>query len=482
MQSTLNQENEADSARRSPTEAEVWQQLAPRLDDALNELGETDRAALVLRFFENKTAREMAEALRMKEDAVQKRVTRALEKLRTRLLKHGVTLTTTVLASAVATNSVQAAPVGMAVKISVVTAKGTAAMTTTVKGALKLMAWTKAKTTAAIAVSVLLAAGTVTVIKLNVLPATNEPSYQGERLSKLVQGLEFENRNPPPDLGYKLRGMGKAAVSNLIAMLRTHNPAMDARSPVLAKNSREINDLFMAEQTVHHRAATALGEIGPEASDAIRDLEILAGNPDIRTAGRARAALMKIRQEPVEPVVARLADIHSTNWLASVFIIKYLGTNAASAVPLLVEKLQAAKATTNRQATSSLLETLGGVASHPELSVPVLIGCLSDTNAPVRRCAIDGLCKFPEEKERIVPLFLTAMKDNDLNVWLGAALGLEEHFIADLKVRSAYVEALNASLQSPAGIIRVNAAMFLQRMNFISGTMAELNLWLTGGF
>src|SRR5476651_790162 len=67
MQSTLNE-----------PDAEVWAQLAPLLDDAMAELGETDRTALVLRYFENKSAHEIAGALRMKEDAAQKRVSRAL--------------------------------------------------------------------------------------------------------------------------------------------------------------------------------------------------------------------------------------------------------------------------------------------------------------------------------------------------------------------------------------------------------------------
>src|ERR1035438_9408101 len=120
MQSTLNQ-----------PDADAWAQHAPRLDDALAELGETDRTALVLRFFENKTAREIARALRMEEAAAQKRVARALEKLRARFVKRGVTLTATVIAGAVAANSVQAAPVGLAVTVKAVAlaAAGTGAFT-----------------------------------------------------------------------------------------------------------------------------------------------------------------------------------------------------------------------------------------------------------------------------------------------------------------------------------------------------------------
>ena len=148
MQSTLNE-----------PDADAWAQLAPLLDDALNELGETDRAALVLRYFENKTVREIADTLRLEEGAAQKRVNRALEKLRALFSKRGVTLTATVIAGAVAANSVQAAPVALAVTVTA--AKGAVASVSTlalVKGALNLMAWVKAKTTA------LIVAGTVFII------------------------------------------------------------------------------------------------------------------------------------------------------------------------------------------------------------------------------------------------------------------------------------------------------------------------------
>ena len=155
MQSILNQ-----------PDTDAWAQLAPLLDDALNELGETDRTALVLRFFENKSAREVAEALRMEEGAAQKRVARALEKLRAIFVKRGVTLTATVIAGAVAANSVQAAPMGLAVMVMAATAKGAAVGSSTltiIKGALKIMAWTKAKMVIAVGVGILLAAGTATV-------------------------------------------------------------------------------------------------------------------------------------------------------------------------------------------------------------------------------------------------------------------------------------------------------------------------------
>jgi len=158
--------NTDDLSRRSETEADAWAQLAPLLDDALAELGETDRAALVLRFFENKTAREIAGALRMEEAAAQKRVARALAKLRAIFVKRGVALTATVIAGAVAANSVQAAPAGLAVTITAAAAKGasiSATITTLVKGTMKTMTWLKIKFAIGVGAVALLAGGVATV-------------------------------------------------------------------------------------------------------------------------------------------------------------------------------------------------------------------------------------------------------------------------------------------------------------------------------
>ncbi len=159
IQSTLNQ-----------PDTDVWAQLAPLLDDALAELGEADRTALVLRFFENKTAREIAVALRTKEAAAQKRVARALEKLRANFMKRGVALTAAIIAGAVAANSAPAAPAGLAVKISAVAAKGTAvstSITTLVKGTMKTMTWIKLKTTIIISAASLVVGGTAAIAFTN---------------------------------------------------------------------------------------------------------------------------------------------------------------------------------------------------------------------------------------------------------------------------------------------------------------------------
>jgi RNA polymerase sigma factor (sigma-70 family) len=158
MQSILNE------AANEP--AETWNQIAPLLDGAMEKLGQKDHDALVLRFFEGRNFREIGAALGASEDAAKMRVNRALEKLRKFFTKRGVSSTTAIIAGAISTNSVQAAPVVLAKSVTAVAiAKGAAASGSTptlIKGALKLMAWTKAKTAIVVGAGVLLAAGTTT--------------------------------------------------------------------------------------------------------------------------------------------------------------------------------------------------------------------------------------------------------------------------------------------------------------------------------
>ena len=95
-------------------EESEWQHIAPLLDEAMAELNETDRHALLLRYFEGQTLPEVGTALALTEEAARKRVTRGLEKLRKYFVRRGVTLSATVIAGMVAANSVQAAPAGLA--------------------------------------------------------------------------------------------------------------------------------------------------------------------------------------------------------------------------------------------------------------------------------------------------------------------------------------------------------------------------------
>src|ERR1035437_11177282 len=124
---------------QSTTPDPFWGQMSPLLAEALATLGETDRQAVLLRFFENKSLAEVGSHLGTGEDTARKRVTRALEKLHRYFNKRGVNSTTTIIAGAISANSVQAAPVTLAKSVTAVAiAKGAAASGSTltlIKGA-----------------------------------------------------------------------------------------------------------------------------------------------------------------------------------------------------------------------------------------------------------------------------------------------------------------------------------------------------------
>lgn len=139
MQSTLNE-----------PEVAAWNQLAPLLDGAMDSLSEADRNAIVLRFFEGKSLAEVGVTMGTREGAAKKRVSRALERLRTFFSKRGVTLPSVLIAGAVSANAVQAVPAGLAATVAAAASNSSTLAVSTLalaKGAVKLMAWAKAKMT-----------------------------------------------------------------------------------------------------------------------------------------------------------------------------------------------------------------------------------------------------------------------------------------------------------------------------------------------
>jgi len=134
-----------------------WERIRPVLDEALDSLGDEDRTALLLRYFENKSLREVGEALGTSDDTAQKRVSRATERLREFFSKRNVTIGASGLAVLLSANSVQAAPAGLAAAISTAALAGTAVTTLTAVTAAKTITMTLLQKTAVTAALALVA-------------------------------------------------------------------------------------------------------------------------------------------------------------------------------------------------------------------------------------------------------------------------------------------------------------------------------------
>jgi RNA polymerase sigma factor (sigma-70 family) len=215
LKSESRRQHREQEAQMEPTANEDesnWQLLAPVLDEALSKLGELDRTAILLRYFENKNLRDVGLALGTTEDTARMRVSRAVEKLRLFLTKRKVLVPAVVLTGLLAARTVQAAPAGLAASTTAAAAvKGTAASVASlsiVKGTLKTMALIKLKITLALGLAAVLIAGATALTLSGPAPEAVGPADAFKRFiasPPVISDIEFVQHHPqgngesPPD-------------------------------------------------------------------------------------------------------------------------------------------------------------------------------------------------------------------------------------------------------------------------------------------
>ncbi|MDB6032132.1 MAG: hypothetical protein JWM16_2470 [Verrucomicrobiales bacterium] len=161
--------------------------VAPILDEAINALGEEDRKAILLRFFEDRDFRSIGDSLGSSEEAARKRVARALDKLHALLGKRGFAFSAASLSAIIAQGALNAAPLGLSAAIST-KALVAAAASGTGWSFLKLMASTKIK--AGLASGVVLASAVTSLIihqqsETRLVAAERQLAQQAERAAEL---------------------------------------------------------------------------------------------------------------------------------------------------------------------------------------------------------------------------------------------------------------------------------------------------------
>ena len=230
--------------------AATWEHIGPQLDAALGELTEPDRDALLLRYFERKSAAEMAQLLGISDEAAQKRVNRAVERLRDSFAKHGVTVGASGLVAVISAHAVQAAPAGLLATISAAAVfAGTAASTSTVIATTKTLAMTTLpKTFVTFTVAVL--AGAV-IYEL----------HQADRWHERVQTLQ-QQQAPLAEQVRQLQRERNDATNQLAAWLQNNDPKR------LRKEHLELLSLRgrvtqMATELRERKSAGTLGDSNP---------------------------------------------------------------------------------------------------------------------------------------------------------------------------------------------------------------------------
>lgn len=245
MQSTLNH-SESD---------QMWRQMGPLLEEGMARLGEKERALLALRYFENRSGAEAAALLGIQEWAAHKRTARALEKLRIFFTKRGIHSTTALIAGAISAHSVQAAPDALAKTVTAAAlgksgAAGGATLTL-VKGALKVMAWSTAKT----AIVTVIVTG-MAILLVNQQRAAARLREENDALQRRLAQLESANADMAKDHARALRAFTAPATAFATA-------TTPARSTNLLDRLKELNPRLKPEQLetylkTHHRNAASL--------------------------------------------------------------------------------------------------------------------------------------------------------------------------------------------------------------------------------
>jgi RNA polymerase sigma factor (sigma-70 family) len=271
--------------------ASDWTHVEPFLDEAMHTLDETDRAAVLLRYFENKSLREVGQTLGASEDAAQKRVSRAVERLREFFAKRGVTGGASGLVVVISANAVQAAPIGLAATISTAAAlAGTTLATTATATAIKTIAMTtlqKALITATLAAAV--GTGIYEARQASTLRTQVQTLQQQQApLAEQIRQLQRERDDATNRLAsWQAENEQLKSGQNTAELLKLRGEV--ARLRVTAQASKETSDPFTQSVLALASQAAELNQHLEQMPDKkIPELRLLGVDDWLRAAKDAR--------------------------------------------------------------------------------------------------------------------------------------------------------------------------------------------------
>ena len=252
-----------------------WAHIEPILDEAMAELDETDRAAVLLRYFENKSLREVGATLGTSDDAAQKRVSRAVERLREFFAKRGITVGTSGLAVVISANAVQAAPVGLAITISTAAAlAGTTFVTTTTATAIKTIAMTTLqKTVITATLAVVAGVGIYEARQASQLREQVQTLQQQAPLAEQIEQLQHERDNVTNRLT-SLQDDNERLNRNTTELLRLRAEVARLRENQTSMQNPTVLPALQSEATTTNADSSAM-DIGRELG-----LAVLSGDPE----------------------------------------------------------------------------------------------------------------------------------------------------------------------------------------------------------
>ena len=279
----------------------LWKQIEPLLEEAMDSLEPAERSAILLRFFENRNLREVGRTLGTSEDAAQKRVSRAVERLREFLARRGVTVGASGLALAISANAVQSAPLGLAAVSATAALTGAALHTVTAAGTTQTLAMT---TLQKIAITATLTA------------AVGLGIYEGRQATQARQQFQaLEQRHAPlaEQLNQLAQERDQAAAQ--LAAARQENESLRAGAAELPKLRGEVARLRESARESAQQKGVADASVNDPALDAA-----------FKTwAVRATRLRQRLEQAPGTRI-PELQYLTEKNWFDAIKDLKQLDT------------------------------------------------------------------------------------------------------------------------------------------------------------
>lgn len=263
------------------------------------------------------------------------------------------------------------------------------------------------------------------------------PKYQGKSIGywfeEYCQPSENRARRDQLKALEALRQMGTNAVSYLLdqAMNPARDTALRTNLHQLLRGSPRSWGLpsFVSREEIRKRAVQAIWEIKPPASLILPRLLKSLSERDTPEYGRAITILTRTGEgrETLVPYFARA--LHATNRqtrLEAVFFFDELGPKAAPAVPDLIGVLQTSERTNALYLRAAL--TLGRMGSNAAPAIPLLLeSYASETNLPRRLFLAAVLCMIdPHQAEPfglLVGTLTNQQSSADQVRWAASRLG-----------------------------------------------------------
>ena len=426
----------------------TWEQIADHLDDALKQLTEADRDAIVLRFLQRQDLRSVGLALGISDDAAQKRVGRAVEKLRDIFsgTRAGEKLTAATLASVLSTAAVTAAPSGLAASITAGSLASAAIGTGTGLAILKVIPMTKLNCAVA---------GVIAMATLTTPIVMQQRSLERARRENVALRQQTEELVALAEANQRI-AVEEADAQELQALRSEHVELLRLRNEV--RQLREQMGLVRAQRP-GDAAAFADIQPGPAVEDpnafkeSMRQLGVAASRGDFSALDKLAehaAAAMKARTNEHQYVLGDVDDA-----------FEVLGSETGEGNETAFQALW--RATRNKALDGLAIRALGQAAAlGHEQSLAVLLE--PEKHLLLRTSTISALKPVAEagNQRAIDALAAIATDEKAKGLWYLAASGLEKATISGnanaIDAMAIFARSGNVSARKMALLALENAA------------------------